>query len=334
MGRDFPVFLHPQTKEEYALARTERQNGKGYHGFVFHTDSKVTIEEDLKRRDLTINAIAENLKTGERVDPFGGVKDLHDKVLRHVSPAFKEDPVRVLRLARFGARFPDFSIAPETFLLCQKMVEEGELAHLVKERVFEELKKGLMEKKPSQMLQFLWDIGAFKEFFTGFVDFSTVNTKDFSKLDEAAHLDFLLNERCAVFCRVFSQDEKAVRQMVRYLTFPKICADSAVLLSHFGGVAEKINRLTAEEWVDFFQFLDVYRRPQRFHSWLKTTLLFENVDKDFLKALCAAFLSVKGFELLHNSGGENMAQKIKCARVKALHHFLTERMRNAEDANH
>jgi tRNA nucleotidyltransferase (CCA-adding enzyme) len=166
VGKDFPVFLHPETREEYALARTERKSGRGYSGFVFHTSPDVTLEEDLRRRDLTVNAMAlavdrdvadaaENI-----IDPFGGQKDLQSKTLRHVSDAFAEDPLRVLRLARFAARFHEFSIAPETMALCSQLVAEGEIADLVAERVWQELSRGLMEAMPSRMFDVLRECGA------------------------------------------------------------------------------------------------------------------------------------------------------------------------------
>lgn len=166
VGKDFPVFLHPQTKEEYALARTERKSGRGYTGFTFHTSPDVTLEEDLRRRDLTINAMALEIRGGEidpldkLVDPFGGRSDLASKTLRHVSEAFAEDPLRVLRLARFAARFHEFTVAPETVALCKKLVREGEMQALVAERVWQEISRGLMEAKPSRMFEVLRECGA------------------------------------------------------------------------------------------------------------------------------------------------------------------------------
>src|SRR3954468_1901542 len=152
VGKDFPVFLHPDTREEYALARTERKTAAGYHGFAFHAEPSVTLEQDLARRDLTINAMAQDAQ-GHVIDPFGGRHDLQARVLRHVTDAFREDPVRILRLARFAARFADFSIAPETLALMRAMVDEGEVDHLVPERVWQELARGLVEPKPSRMLE-------------------------------------------------------------------------------------------------------------------------------------------------------------------------------------
>ena len=163
VGRDFPVFLHPRTHEEYALARTERKSGHGYQGFTVYTSPDVTLEEDLARRDLTINAIAApaDWTVAEGIfDPYHGVADLHAKVLRHVTEAFAEDPVRILRVARFAARFTDFSVAPETMALMQTMVQAGEVAHLVPERVWQEISRGLMEAQPERMFAVLRACGA------------------------------------------------------------------------------------------------------------------------------------------------------------------------------
>ncbi len=159
VGKDFPVFLHPQTREEYALARTERKTAPGYHGFSVHASPEVTLEEDLARRDLTINAIA-RAGDGTLVDPLGGQRDLQARVLRHVTDAFREDPVRILRIARFAARLPDFRIAPETMALMREMVEAGEADALVAERVWQELARGLCEERPSRLFEVLRECGA------------------------------------------------------------------------------------------------------------------------------------------------------------------------------
>lgn len=167
VGRDFPVFLHPRTREEYALARTERKSAPGYRGFVVHASPEVTLEQDLARRDLTVNAMAlpadrvePSPDLAHLVDPFHGRQDLQHKVLRHVTDAFREDPVRILRVARFAARFADFSVAPETLALMREMVAAGEADALVPERVWQELARGLMETKPSRMFELLRDCGA------------------------------------------------------------------------------------------------------------------------------------------------------------------------------
>ncbi|GAA6120583.1 multifunctional CCA addition/repair protein [Acidovorax sp. FG27] len=163
VGRDFPVFLHPETREEYALARTERKSGHGYRGFTVHAAPDVTLEEDLSRRDITINSIAaspDGSSAAGLFDPYNGVRDLDARVLRHVTGAFREDPVRILRVARFAARFTDFTVAPETMQLMREMVEDGEADHLVPERVWQELARGLMEARPSRMFEVLKDCGA------------------------------------------------------------------------------------------------------------------------------------------------------------------------------
>ena len=165
VGRDFPVFLHPETREEYALARTERKSGRGYRGFVVQSSPDVTLEEDLARRDLTINAIAISADPSSATghfDPYGGERDLQDRVLRHVTDSFREDPVRILRVARFAARFTDFTVAPETMQLMREMVAHGEADHLVAERVWQELARGLMEERPSRMFDVLRECGALK----------------------------------------------------------------------------------------------------------------------------------------------------------------------------
>ena len=172
VGKDFPVFLHPETREEYALARTERKTARGYKGFAIHTSPEVTLEEDLARRDLTINSIAVHgqwtLGNGQNdvenglIDPYGGRRDLRERVLRHVTDAFREDPVRILRVARFAARFADFRVAPETLQLMREMVEHGEADHLVAERVWQELSRGLMEDTPSRLFDVLAECGALK----------------------------------------------------------------------------------------------------------------------------------------------------------------------------
>ena len=165
VGRDFPVFLHPETREEYALARTERKSGRGYRGFVVQSSPDVTLKDDLSRRDLTINAIAsspDKSSTQGLFDPYGGARDIAARVLRHVTDAFHDDPVRILRVARFAARFTDFSVAPETMELMRSMVTQGEADHLVAERVWQELSRGLMEEQPSRMFGVLRACGALK----------------------------------------------------------------------------------------------------------------------------------------------------------------------------
>ena len=196
VGKDFPVFLHPRTGEEYALARTERKTGRGYHGFAFDTAADVTLEDDLRRRDLTINAIAED-ESGALIDPFGGAADLHDRILRHVSPAFAEDPVRVLRVARFAARFAasGFRIADETLTLMRQIVQACEADHLQAERVWAETQKALGEPKPSAFLHALRDCGALEVLFPE-VDalFGVPQRAEFHpEIDTGTHVEMVLD---------------------------------------------------------------------------------------------------------------------------------------------
>jgi tRNA nucleotidyltransferase (CCA-adding enzyme) len=164
VGRDFPVFLHPQTHEEYALARTERKTAPGYRGFVVHAAPDVTLEQDLSRRDLTINAMAQDAQ-GHIIDPYGGQRDIQSRVLRHVTDAFREDPVRILRVARFAARFVDFTVAPDTMALMREMVQQGEVDALVGERVWQELSRGFMAAQPTRMIDVLTECGAWQRLF-------------------------------------------------------------------------------------------------------------------------------------------------------------------------
>ena len=196
VGKDFPVFLHPQTQEEYALARTERKTGRGYHGFAFHADRDVTLEQDLARRDLTINAIAED-EDGGLVDPYGGVRDLEQRVLRHVSPAFAEDPVRLLRVARFAARFAPlgFTVADETMELLRQIVRDGEVDHLVPERVWAETRKALGEAQPSAFLRVLRESGALVVLFPE-IDalYGVPQRAEFHpEIDTGVHLEMVLD---------------------------------------------------------------------------------------------------------------------------------------------
>ena len=197
VGKDFPVFLHPTTGEEYALARTERKTGRGYHGFVFQADASVTLEQDLARRDLTINAIAEDAE-GKLTDPFGGVADIKARVLRHVSPAFMEDPVRVLRVARFAARLAPsgFTVAPETMALMQQMVRDGEVDHLVPERVWAETRKALGEARPSAFVSVLGECGALAVLFPE-IDalYGVAQRAEFHpEIDCGVHLELVLDQ--------------------------------------------------------------------------------------------------------------------------------------------
>ncbi|MCX7659159.1 MAG: multifunctional CCA addition/repair protein [Caldimonas manganoxidans] len=296
VGRDFPVFLHPQTHEEYALARTERKTGHGYHGFVFHAAPDVTLEQDLQRRDLTINAIAED-EDGHLIDPFGGVRDLQDQVLRHVSPAFAEDPVRILRVARFAARFTEFSVAAETLMLMRQMVEHGEVDHLVPERVWQELSRGLMEKKPSRMFEVLRECGALARLLPE-VDrlWGVPQRAEYHPevdtgmhlmlvLDMAARLKASLPVRFAclthdlgkgttppqLWPRHIGHEQRSVgllRQLCVRLRVPSDCREIAEVVAREHGNIHRAGEWTAAALVRLLERCDAFRKPERFEEIL------------------------------------------------------------------
>lgn len=263
VGGDFPVFLHPLTKEEYALARTERKSGRGYKGFTFHTGADVTLEEDLKRRDLTINAMAQSM-TGELVDPLNGLTDLKARLFRHVGPAFEEDPVRILRLARFAARFTDFSVAPETLSLCQRMVATGEVDALVPERVWQELSRGLMSVKPSRMLEVLVASGASARIMPEWYHSARI----MPLLDAAADdvISAPLSARYALLCL----DTESRAELAKRLRVPTQSVDVARLLPVV--MAGMVKR-TPEDVMSLLESSDALRKPERFEVLLNTAAL-------------------------------------------------------------
>ena len=339
VGGDFPVFLHPVTKEEYALARTERKSGRGYKGFTFYTGAEVTLEEDLKRRDLTVNAIAQSL-TGERVDPLNGVQDLHAKILRHVGPAFEEDPVRILRLARFMARFTEFAVAPETLVLCHKMVASGEVDALVPERVWQELSRGLMSEQPSRMLGLLAEVGAASRIMSELVLSSRV--KDLA--DRVAQQGLPLASRYAVLCLETSE----IKTLATRLRVPSECADMARLLplvlaallqlsqalsTGKGGANDGLTPLNevghalkdaehADAVLLLFETCDALRKPERFETLLQTA---GGVD-EVVSVVCADWRSWLQIVLAVDAGAaarsasapDQIKQKVRAARLAAL----------------
>ncbi|MBI4191278.1 MAG: multifunctional CCA tRNA nucleotidyl transferase/2'3'-cyclic phosphodiesterase/2'nucleotidase/phosphatase [Betaproteobacteria bacterium] len=267
VGKDFPVFLHPKTHEEYALARTERKTARGYHGFEFHAAPDVTLEQDLARRDLTINAIAKD-EAGNIIDPFGGGGDLKARVLRHVGPAFVEDPVRILRVARFAARL-DFAIAPETLALMRRMVDNGEADALVAERVWQELTRGLMESHPPRMFRALAECGALPlvlpELAGQFVGAAGRHTS--TVLAAAAVRGLGLAERFALIA--MRADEAAISGLCERLRVPQDCRELALLAARYHADIEKAAALQAGAVLWLLQATDALRRPERFTKLLE-----------------------------------------------------------------
>lgn len=296
VGKDFPVFLHPETHEEYALARTERKAGHGYKGFTVYAAPDVSLVEDLARRDLTINAIA-RAQDGTLTDPFNGVGDLRARILRHVGPAFIEDPVRILRLARFAARFTDFSVAPETVELMREMVRSGEADHLVPERVWQELARGLMEARPSRMITVLRDCGALARLLPE-VDrlFGVPQRADYHPevdtgvhvmmaLDWSARCGFALPVRFAVLLHDLgkgttpdtdlprhpgheARSVKLVDEVCGRLRPPTECRDLAVLVARYHGDIRRGPELRAGTIATLLERADALRRPERFRQLL------------------------------------------------------------------
>jgi tRNA nucleotidyltransferase (CCA-adding enzyme) len=273
IGKNFPVFLHPKTKEEYALARTERKIGKGYHGFKFYTSPDVTLEEDLKRRDITINAIAED-EDGNIYDPFNGKDDINNKIIRHVSEAFIEDPLRVLRVARFTALDSQFKVQPETLALMKKMVSSGELKSLSVERVVAEITKGLEGENPDIMLHYLCKCGALNELLPG-LNPNSDSSRDFVSLGLAMKEapNYLKAESKIIMLLLipyfgkYYQSETNKRWIEQEIYLLKHLKISSLYLKIFNSIKnEELNlknfsALRAEDKLDCLQRLDFFRRP-------------------------------------------------------------------------
>lgn len=263
VGKDFPVFLHPDTHEEYALARTERKSGRGYAGFTFDTDVAVTLEQDLLRRDLTINAMAQDAK-GRIIDPYHGKQDLYARVLRHVSNAFVEDPVRVLRVARFAARFAHlkFTVAPATLKLMQQMVANEEVNYLVAERVWQEVQKALQAPTPSEFFKVLQTCGALSVIFPEMQSLPYLSAIDAADAD-APWIRFAV--------LVGSLSEKELAELTKRLRVPKQYAELATLTSRWHKCLVNIHEFSADALVDLLVRGDGVRRKQRFQEFLKAS---------------------------------------------------------------
>jgi tRNA nucleotidyltransferase (CCA-adding enzyme) len=292
VGKDFPVFLHPESKEEYALARTERKTARGYHGFKFHAAPDVTLEQDLERRDLTINALAKD-EQGRVIDPFRGTRDLEEGVLRHVSPAFAEDPVRILRVARFAARFA-FTIAPETLELMRAMAENGEADALVPERVWQELSRGLMERHPSRLFEVLHETGALPRIVPemGLLYEEPDHAREAMRLlDLAAGEERKLEVRVAVLARAF--DPFAIESLAERLKLPSACRDLALLAARHTNLIVDAQELDAAELLDLLDSTDAWRRPERFADLADAALVGEE-NADAVRARLQAALRAAG----------------------------------------
>jgi tRNA nucleotidyltransferase (CCA-adding enzyme) len=312
VGRDFPVFLHPETHEEYALARTERKTAPGYRGFEAHAAPDVTLEQDLARRDLTINAMALD-EDGTLIDPYGGRGDLSAGVLRHVSQAFVEDPVRILRLARFAARFPAFTVAPETEQLMRDMVQSGEADALVPERVMQEVSRGLMERKPSRMLDVLGSCGLLARLYGELEDLDAAG----AALDRAAERKLLLPARFAVFATA-CRSSRAVADLLGKLRVPQESAQLARLLVELRDTLATAPSSSA--MIDVFERADAFRRPERFEMLLAAyETVSESSAERFRVALrAAAEVDAGALASLHKNDPDQIQKAVRQARVVAV----------------
>jgi len=361
VGKDFPVFLHPRTKEEYALARTERKTGRGYKGFTCYAAPEVTLEEDLLRRDLTINAIAMD-ENGRLIDPYQGIKDLKEYTLRHVSPAFEEDPVRVLRLSRFCARFYSlgFKVAPETQELASKMVREGTMEDLVPERVWSEIERSLAEKTPAAFFQFLREIGALARLMPELDQlFGVPNPpKWHPEIDTGVHMLMVLEQAAYLSSSPLvrfgalvhdlgkgctpreawpshhGHDEagvKLIQTLSARLKIPKVYEQLGVLVSRFHTLVHKARELKPGTLVQLLEKMDAFRRPERFYQLLaaceadsRGRLGFEKNDYPQ-----RAFL-MKIFEVIKNVSGKPWIDKGLSGKAvaEAVHRERVEIVKN------
>jgi tRNA nucleotidyltransferase (CCA-adding enzyme) len=357
VGKDFPVFLHPKTHDEYALARTERKTGAGYKGFVVHAAPDVTLEEDLARRDLTINAIAKDAD-GKLIDPFNGIADLQAKTLRHVSDAFAEDPVRILRAARFAARFTDFIVAPETLSLMRQMVAAGEVDALVSERVWQELSKGLMESQPSRMFDVLRACGALQKILPELDRLWGVpqppqhhpeidtGVHVMMVIDYAAKQNFSLPVRFAalmhdlgkgttpadILPRHIGHEIRSVdllKDVTKRLRVPNDCKELATIVAKFHGKLHAVPQMKPRTMLEFLIDLDAIRQPSRFADFLKACESdsrgrtgLENCalpEAELLKKVLQAALTVDaGAVASAFTDSEQIKQAVFAARLSAI----------------
>jgi tRNA nucleotidyltransferase (CCA-adding enzyme) len=362
VGKDFPVFLHPRTHEEYALARTERKTARGYKGFQVYATPDVTLEEDLRRRDLSINAMAANA-AGEIIDPYGGRADLTARVFRHVSEAFAEDPVRILRVARFAARFGEFSVAPETLALMRQMTADGEVDALVPERVWQELARGLMEARPSRMFLLLRECGALARLLPEVDELFGVpqNPKSHPEIDTGDHVMRVIDQAAAAGLTLpiryaallhdlgkgltprenwpnHAGHEAAglalVKQVSQRLRAPTECTGLAQIVARWHGQAHNADNMGAAGLLDLLEQTDAFRRPERFGDFLHACAAdfhgrpgwearqFSQADR--LRQALAAARQVDAGAVAQQSAPADIPQAIHAARLQAIANSLTE----------
>jgi tRNA nucleotidyltransferase (CCA-adding enzyme) len=335
VGKSFPVFLHPKTQEEYALARTERKVAKGYVGFECYSSPDVTLEEDLKRRDLTINAMAMpvdaqgEILTEQLIDPYGGLQDLQNKIFRHVSTAFIEDPVRILRVARFAARFGDFKVAVETNVLMKDMVASGEISALVPERVWQELARALNEQHLWRFFAVLNDCGAINVLFPE-LQYTPELTPTFKTLfsDDFMTLKALPKDQIQFAILTSNLSANTIQNLCQRYRIPNEFRDLAVLVTQQHTKFEACLTMSAEELLSFIESCDALRRQQRFFNFLITCQVIETTRKDsnqalsevtFLKHVLDTLLKVNTQEIVAQGlQGIEFAEALRKMRIMAI----------------
>ena len=329
VGKDFPVFLHPETQAEYALARTERKTGQGYKGFHFYADPSVTLEQDLERRDLTINAMAQEVgpdgkQFGPIIDPYSGQEDLASKVFRHVSDAFAEDPLRLLRIARFSARFPEFRITHETMLLLKAIVQSGELGALSAERIWQELDRGLVAAKPMHMFQVLLNTGAAKPLLP-----NTLTTKLAEEPFREGLIEHYeasgnsLGERCAITLMDLSASE--IRSWAECVRMPIEVRDFSEIFSELSILVQKKTETTyqAVDVLAWFNRADVWRKPDRGQALLNLAGKI-GLNVSILAAAMRNAQALNTAEIIASveaqdrSNGERIGSTFEAARLAAI----------------
>lgn len=331
VGADFPVFLHPGSREEYALARTERKQGHGYHGFDVYSAPDVSLEDDLKRRDLTINAMARD-ELGLIVDPFNGQQDLENRLLRHVSDAFVEDPLRILRTARFAARFQPqgFKVCDQTMALMRTMVAEGEVDHLVAERVWQEIQRALQEHEPRVFFEVLRDTGALAILIPELVP-DQAFTSAMTALHCVHQQDGSIEERFAALISPLPEQDSGPR--IQALKVPNDCKKLALLVAAVlpalpRSGEQKTPALSADELYAVLDTADLWRRPERFSLLLNVlACVLEPADQPIVQTLQRAANSASGVEpkalMAQGFTGRALGDAIRQERVKRIQQAIT-----------
>ncbi len=368
VGADFPVFLHPASGEEYALARTERKSGRGYGGFTFYASPDVTLEDDLIRRDLTINAMAED-EQGHLIDPYGGQADLAARLLRHVSPAFAEDPLRVLRVARFAARYAElgFNVAPETQILMRQLAESGELQALTPERSWKEISRALMEPRPDVFVQVLRDCGALQVLFPEIDRMFSVPQPDTrtSTLGTGEHMLRVMRQ-CAIHEQPLTvrwacllqhlgrtgtlnaqgaEPRKEGLQLIKAVNdrykVPRDCQELALLAGEFYAQGHGAMQLPAPALFELLQHFDIYRRPERFEQFIAACEMdakgrpdLEARDfpqADYLRGAAESARAVQVKPLIEQGyKGAELGEALKRERLQAVREYQRQHQSNAD----